>query len=373
MSKKVKKTDKKKNKNIAAELADRKLEIVKQEIYIDKIKPRRFPRWLIPMVLVAALSLALILFVPKLFTKYQMEKTERNNSEQVEIDPFLQGANAVLSQRSVAVREEPNRQSLRITSGIYNEPVKILDPKTNNGYYLIELTDGVQGYVLADELTLNLNSYKAESAKYKVLLINREKAIVSDTIGGNVIALAPMGCVLYADYVTEQVVRVILPSGDIGWMSRENLVVLDLNEAIPEPEKKQADIFCSSALIFINVAYVPGGMDMSGIDLPSIIYLAGKTNGLNIPRIMEKQANCGTQISFERDKYGMPNIDALKAGDILFFSLDKNPAKLTSSAIYLADGNILYASGNQGSIQIISLPANEKLAESLVVIRRLFD
>lgn len=125
--------------------------------------------------------------------------------------------------------------------------------------------------------------------------------------------------------------------------------------------------------MFINVAYVPGGIDMSGIDLPSIIYLAGKTNGLKIPRIMQDQANFGTQISFERDKYGMPNIDALKAGDILFFSLDKNPEKLTSAAIYLADGNILYASGNQGTIQIVSLSANEKIAESLVVVRRLFD
>ena len=88
---------------------------------------------------------------------------------------------------------------------------------------------------------------------------------------------------------------------------------------------------------------------------------------------MQKQAKYGTQISFERDKYDMPNIDALKAGDILFFSLDKNPANLTSAAIYLADGNILYASGNQGSIQIVSLPANEKIAESMVIARRLFD
>lgn len=367
------KIDKKTIKNVEIDLVDRKLEIVEQDIYIDSTKSRSFPKWLIPMILVIVLSLALIWFVPVLFTKYQMQKAVSNDSEQIEIDPFLQEADAVLNQRSVAIWSEPNRQSFRITSGVYNEPVKILDPQINNGYYLIELADGVQGYALSDALTLNLNSYNSESAKNKVLLINREKAIVSDTMGGNVIATAPMGSVLYADYVTEQVVRVIIPGGDIGWMSRENLVVLDVNQAIPEPEKKQADIFCSSALIFVNVAYVPGGMDMSGIDLTSIIYLAGKTNGLKIPRIMQNQANYGTQISFERDRYGMPNIDALKAGDILFFSLDKNPAKLTSSAIYLADGNILYASGNQGSIQIVSLPANEKIAESLVIVRRLFD
>ncbi|MGB4609577.1 MAG: SH3 domain-containing C40 family peptidase [Saccharofermentanales bacterium] len=385
MSKKAKKTDQKtgkkinqKNnkktiKNTKADLTDRKLEIVEQDIYLDKTKSRKFPRWLIPMLLVIAMSLALIWFVPVLFAKYQMQKTARTNEEQAEIDPFLQKANAVFNQRSVAIRAEPNRQSLRITSGVYNEPVLVLDSQIDNGYYRIELADGVQGYVSADELTLSMASYNADSAKNKVLLINREKSIVSDTIGGDVIATAPMGCVLYADYVTEQVVRVILPGGDIGWMSRENLVLLDVNQAIPEPEKKQADIFCSSALIFINVAYVPGGMDMSGIDLPSIIYLAGKTNGLNIPRIIQKQANYGTQISFERDKYGMPNIDALKAGDILFFSLDKNLTNLTSAAIYLADGNILYAAGNQGSVQIISLPANEKIAENLVIVRRLFD
>ncbi|NLJ70084.1 MAG: C40 family peptidase [Clostridiaceae bacterium] len=367
------KINKKKIKNIETDLADRKLEIVEQDIYLNKPKSRSFPSWLLPMILVIALSVALIWFVPIIFNKYQMKQEAKNTSEQTETDPFLQKADAVLNQRSVAIWAEPNRQSLRITSGIYNEPVEILDSQINNGYYLIELQDGVQGYVLANELTLNLNSHNTEKAKNKVLLINREKAIVSDTSGGNVIGIAPMGCVLYADYVTERVVRVILPGGDIGWMSRENLVLLDVNQAIPEPEKKQADIFCSSALMFINVAYVPGGIDMSGIDLPSIIYLAGKTNGLKIPRIMQDQANYGTQISFERDKRGMPNIDALKAGDILFFSLDKNPDKLTSSAIYLADGNILYASGNQGSVQIISLSANEKIADSLVIVRRLFD
>lgn len=104
---------------------------------------------------------------------------------------------------------------------------------------MIELADGVQGYVLADELILNLNSYNIESAKNKVLLINREKAIVSDTMGGDVIATAPMGSILYADYVTEQVVRIILPGGDIGWMSRENLVLFDTNQAIPQPEKSK--------------------------------------------------------------------------------------------------------------------------------------
>ena len=270
------KLDKESTKKVKIDLTGHKLKIVEQDIYIDKIKSRRFPKWLIPMILVIALSLALIWFVPVLFAKYQIQRADQYDSKQAEIDPFLQEADAVVNQKSAAIWAEPNRQSLRVTSGVYNEPVKILDSQINNGYYLVELADGVKGYVLADKLTLNLNSYNVESAKNKVLLINREKAIVSDTIGGDVIAIAPMGSVLYADYVTEQVVRVIIPGGDIGWMSRENLVLLDVNQAIPEPEKKQADIFCSSALIFINAAYVPGGMDMSGIDLPSIIYLAGK-------------------------------------------------------------------------------------------------
>lgn len=127
IDKKTIKTDRKTIKKVKIDLSNRKPEIVKQDIYINKVKSRSFPKWLIPMILVIALSLALIWLVPVLFTKHQMQKEARNDSEQIEIDPFLQEANAVLNQRSVAIWAEPNRQSLRITSGVYNEPVKILD------------------------------------------------------------------------------------------------------------------------------------------------------------------------------------------------------------------------------------------------------
>lgn len=373
MSEEKSKAEKIQDSSREHDLSARKLEIVEQDIYIDKIKDRRLPKWIIPLIVVFIITLSLIFLVPNLFNRFLAKQATENVVETEEPDPFLREAEAVINQKSVHLFVEPSLRAISTTSAIYNEPVKILNPQPNNGFYQIELADGSQGYVPQASLTFDLISLNSDAIKNKVLLINREKVIASDTVGGNILGTVPMGCLLYADYVTDNVVRVILPGGDVGWMSRENLLVIQADQTIPEPEKKKADIFCSSALMFINVAYVPGGIDMDGIDIPGIVYLSGKTNGLDIPRDMQKQSKQGTQISFERNKDESANIDALKPGDLLFFSLENDPDQIDSSGIYMADGNILYASGNMSSVQIISLANNEKLSKDLIVVKRLFE
>lgn len=352
---------------------DPKLQITEQDIYINETKKRKFPTWIIPIIFIVVITVVLIWLVPDIFSRYQASQNENANVEEEKFDPFLLEANVVFNQKSVPLLEEPDLRSIIITTSLYNEPARIIDNKSVSGYYFVELADGYQGYVKTESVTPDLISLVSDNIINKVVLINREKGIASDTTSGNIIATAPMGCVLYADYVTEQVVRIILPGGDVGWMSRENLLILQEHQVIPQPDTKKADIFCSSALVFMHVAYVPGGMDMGGIDIPGIVYLAGKTNGLDLPRKIEEQAKIGTQISFERDNSGLAHIDALKAGDLLFFSSENDSEYLTSSAIYMADGNILYADGNQSSIQLISLFNNEKLAKNLSIARRLFE
>lgn len=348
-----------------------KWDFPEKDIYVNEPSKRKLPGWLIPSVLVVVISIFLIWFVPQLIRGYQLNKKEATAPILTE-DPFLKKSNALVNQKTVRLYDQPRLTANCLSSCLFNEPVYVLDQYPENNFYKIELREGIQGYVIKDSLTFDLSSLTSESIINKVMIINGEKPIASDTINGDILAVAPMGSVVCADYVTDQVVRVILPGEKSGWINRENVLVLKTNEKVPHAESKQADIFCSSALKFLNVAYIPGGLSLDGIDLPGILYLAGQTNGIDIPRDINEQAKLGTQISFELDSKGVPNISRLKAGDLLFFS-QSDESQLTSVGLYLSDDNILYAYGNQSSIDIISFQNNEKLAQDLITVRNIFN
>ncbi|HZJ69265.1 MAG TPA: NlpC/P60 family protein [Candidatus Eisenbacteria bacterium] len=346
--------------------------IPKKDVYVEEQIKRKMPAWLIPSLLVLTLSIFLIWFVPQLIGRYQENKND-TKPPVLEQDPFFEKADAVVNQKTVRLYDQASLSANRLTSCLFNEPVHLLKEERENGFYWVELQEGIKGYVLADYLTLDISSLTSDSIVSKAFVINGEKYIASDAVNGDILAVAPMGSVLYADYVTEKVIRVILPGQEIGWVSRENILVLNSNQTFPQPASKAAELFCSSALKFLNAAYVPGGLTLDGIDMPGIIYLSGQTNGIDISRDLEQQAEIGTQISFEFDGNGMPILSGLKVGDLLFFSINDEDSNLSSAGIYLEDNNMLYAYGNQSSIDVVSFQDNEKLLENLVKVRRLFD
>lgn len=343
----------------------------KTDVYITPRKRRRLPKWFLPVAIIVVVSLVLLYTVPYLVRIFNPQNEMTTNSDRVS-NAFIRESDAVVAEKISSVFEKASITSNRLTSVLFNEPLKVLSKESENNFYHVELQDGNRGFVRVEDVSLGTDSLLSEDAKYKAIVVNGEKVVASDTVNGDIVAVAPMGSVLYADYETDQVIRVLLPGSQIGWMNRENLILVPINEPIPQPDNKQADIFCSSALKFLNVAYIPGGLGLDGIDLTGVIYLSGITNGLTMARNLERQAQVGRQLSLEKDDSGFPNIGGLKAGDILFFH-DVNNQKLSSSAIYLADQNILYAEGNDAVIQIISLEDNEKLWLRLDTARRLFD
>ncbi len=342
----------------------------KKTYYIQENAIKRVPAWLLPILIISLLSISLLYFLPKIIHRYQDKNTVKVEEKVIQ-DAFLQEADAVIIKKIARIYDRPSLTASCITSALYNEPVRLLADETENGFYHIQLKEGISGYIDAENLLKDTSSFKAHGMIDRAMIINGEKAISSDTLNGNILAIAPMGSVFYVDYVTEQVIRVVLPGNEIGWMNRENLIVVPINQAIPQPESKRADIFCSSALKFLNIPYVPGGLGIDNIDLPGVIYLAGLTNGLEFSRDMRRQAELGTNISVEKTADGLANIGGLKAGDLLFFQDDEK--EIESVAIYLADDNILYAYGNDSKIQIFSLADNEFLLKNLAVIRRIFE
>ncbi len=344
-----------------------------KNFYLEKTKESKIPAWLIPALIISILAFSLLYFLPKIIRSFQSGSTTENISAESTTmkDSFLEEADAVISVKTARIFNRADKNGDCITSALYNEPIILLTEKPENGFYHIQLREGISGYVDEADILISTKSFDSAAITDRAIIINGEKAISSDTINGDIVAIAPMGCILYIDYVTEQVIRVVLPGGEIGWLNRENLIVVPLNKKIPQPDSKQADIFCSSALKFLNISYIPGGLGLDNIDMPGVIYLAGITNGLSFSRRIEDQAELGTNISFEKDEKGIPNINGFKAGDLLFFS--GNEKEINSVAIYLADDNILYAEGNQSEIQILSMSGNDRLLERLSVARRIFE
>ncbi len=341
-------------------------------LYVDDKKMKRLPKWLLPVLIIVFLFLLILFTVPSLVKKFSPGDHSNSLTNTQVINEFIEKADAVVNKKISGIFDEPALTSSCITSALYNEPLNLLSENPVNNFYEVELQDGIRGYIRKDDIFMSTESLLSDKATSKAIIVNGEKSIASDTINGDIIAVAPMGSILYVDYATEQVIHVLLPDQQAGWMNRENLILIPTNMPIPQPEKKKEDIFCSSAMKFLNVAYVPGGLGLDGIDMTGIIYLSGMTNGLEIPRDLRRQSGLGRQISLEEDASGFPNLSGLKAGDILFFN-DPSDQEPESSAIYLADNNILYAYGNDAVIQIISLSDNEKLWQRLDTARRLFD
>lgn len=341
-----------------------------KNLYVGDQRPGRLPPWFLPFALILMLCLSLIIGLPRLIKEIQPV----NQSRKVQQTDFKSQADAVVCQKLTRVYERASLHSKPAGSALYNEAASLLEKEADNGFYKVRFWDGLEGYVLAQDLSFETDSLKSPDIAYRLMVVNGEKPISSDTVRGNILAVAPMGSVLYSDYATDSVARVLLPgpAGQYGWVSRENIVLVEADQAMPQGQGKGADIFCSAALKFLNIANIPYGLSLDGIDLPGVVYLAALTNGQTISRSLSDQAKLGTQISLEKDSQGMPNISGLKPGDLLFFNDDAGQ-KLTSVAIYIADKNILYADGNDSSIQVVSLPNQEKLLKRLATARRMFD
>ncbi len=342
-----------------------------KNLYVGDRRFGGLPRWLLPLVIIMILCLSLILGLPRLIRRLQPADPGKVSHQQTD---FRSEADAVVCQKLARVYQRASLRSKLAGSALYNEAVTLLEKEADNGFYKVRLWDGLEGYILGQELSFATDSLKSQDIAYKVMVVNGEKAISSDTINGDILALAPMGSVLYADYATERVVRVLLPgpAGCYGWINRENVVLVDIGQEIPKSQGKVADIFCSAALKFLNIANIPGGLGLDGIDLPGVIYLASITNGQMISRSIHDQAKLGTQISLEKDSQGLPNISGLKPGDLVFF-YDYAGQSLSSAGIYIADDNMLYADGNASSVQIVNLAQQEKLLKRLATARRIFD
>jgi len=99
----------------------------------------------------------------------------------------------------------------------------------------------------------------------------------------------------------------------------------------------KASAIISTAKQYIGVKYVWGGTTPSGFDCSGYTQYVFAQQGISLPRVSRDQYARGTAVSYEN----------LKAGDLVFFSLDGDKV-IDHVGIFIGNGQFINASSSKG-------------------------
>ncbi len=279
----------------------------------------------------------------------------------------------VVIDSTVSLMNLPESDSRRIAEVLYNEPVRYIQD-TKNGYCKIETQDGLIGYVKASSLIAETDSIEPDYHKYKLIVSDPSKNIMTHASNGTLIKKVMMNTVLYADIKREGVYQVALPGGDSGWIGSSGVIELSPRGVTDEVSSRY---FVSSVLTFVNAKYIENGMSIDGASVNGAVYVSAEINGIEIPRTMEGQAQAGTEVIPEPDAVtGEIMIEQILPGDILFLS-SPNKAygdkKIYEMAVCTDTGTLFMLSPARTTVRLRSFKSGDDICDRIITIRRVFS
>ena len=146
--------------------------------------------------------------------------------------------------------------------------------------------------------------------------------------------------------------KIHLPDGRDAWIQSSDVI------ADPKPLTIEESI--ALAKRFLGLPYLWGGRSTYGYDCSGFTQMLVRSRGINMPRDADLQA------AWE----GMEVVDrkALRAGDLLFFGA--GPDKITHTAMYIGNGEIIHATTNGHPVVHISRLDDQPWTRILVACRR---
>lgn len=279
----------------------------------------------------------------------------------------------VVIDSTVALMSLPEPDSSRIAEVLYNEPVEYIS-ESENGYCKIKTQDGLVGYVKASSLLPEMDSIEPDIHRYKLIVSDPSKNIMTHASNGTLIKRVMMNTVLYADIKREGVYQVALPGGDNGWIGSSGVIELSPRGTTEEVSSRY---FVSSVLTFVNAKYIENGMSIDGASVNGAVFVSAEINGIEIPRTMEEQAKAGVEVIPEPDAVtGEIMIEQILPGDILFLSSPKRAAgdkEIYEMAVCTDTGTLFMMSPARTTVRLRNFKSGDDICDRIITIRRIFS
>ena len=279
----------------------------------------------------------------------------------------------VVTDSTVALMAEPRPDSTRIAEVLYNEPVIYLSD-AKDGYCKIKTRDGLIGFVKSSSLIKEMDSIEPDLHKFKLIVSDPSKNIMTHASNGTLIKKVMMNTVLYADIKREGVYQVSLPGGNNGWIGSSGVIELSPRG---DTEVVSSRYFVSSVMTFVNARYIENGMSIEGASVNGAVYVSAEINGIVIPRTMEGQAKAGVEVIPEPDAVtGQIMIDQILPGDILFLSNPKagpDDKTIYEMAVCTDTGELFMLSPARTTVRLRNFESGDEICQRIITIRRLFS
>lgn len=278
----------------------------------------------------------------------------------------------VITKSSESIMKDPWPDAERISEVLYNEPVRFISDN-KEGYCKIETLDGVSGWVRSDCLTTNTSSVEPDLHKFKLVISDPSKNVMTHASNGTLITKVMMNTVIYGDISREGVYQVSLPSGETGWIGSSGVIELKPREELQEVSSRY---FVSSLLTFVNARYLSNGLTVNGISINGAVYACSEINGIKMPRNMTAQSKLGQAVTLSHDAVtGDVIISDIMPGDIVFLRSPQSAPgseSIYEEAVCTDTGTLLMISPASTTIRLRQFKAGDDITNRIITIRRVF-
>lgn len=349
---------------------DKHWPIYRENVFVGQ-KKRRLPFWIAPLAALAAIVVVVFYLAPTISRRVVNLAYHRDQTGQ-QISRSYDENNRIVLKATADLYETADLKARRLAQVLYNEPVEVTDLQTTYGFRQVILRDGLTGFMREDDLSAFCDAAEPALAVNKLVVATGSKRIMSHAKTGTLLVEVMMGTTLFADYRGDGISRVLLPTGDSGWISDDGLIILSPDGEV-QPVLNGARYFTTTALSFLNVTLLNRGMTVYGASIPGIAHVSAAVNGITLPRLMEDQIKAGQEVPLLRDPdTQLVKLNSLQPGDLLFFGQTPDAKIPIKMAICLSETSLLIENQGRSSIRLQDPQKDEVLWSNLIAVRRLF-
>lgn len=347
-----------------------KWDLSEKDAYVKQHGRRKVPRFVVPAAVFLLIAVLLFWALPGLVSRFAQNKGAAPD-EVTEPVRIYSADTRVVRVYASYLFTEADIKSPYITQVLFNEPVTVLDDGSD-GFLHVSTEDGLKGYIRSEDLSDQLDSVEPNLHKYKLVVSDISKNVMSHASNGTLLIQVMMNTVLYSDIKSDGVYQVALPDGSTGWIGSSGVIELGIGDPV---EKVGVRYFVSSVLCFVNATQIDHGITMRGLSVDGLAYVAAAVNGVSLPRTMEEQAAMGDRVDLTYDAVtGSLNVSGIAPGDLVFFRdpNDPNSAAPYEMAICTDTGTLLMTSASRTSLKLVTLTDDTELQGRIIAVRKIF-